>query len=133
VFSVAVAPDGRTMVATTAFGDVSFWDLRTRQALGPSQTAHVGAVWTTTFSRDSHWMATTGQDQTVQLWDVRRRRPVKKIHPGPFIDDVGLSPAGKTLAIPTGAEHGQGSVDIYSVPRLERTARLRAPWGRWGR
>jgi WD40 repeat protein len=64
---------------------------------------------------------------------MRRLRSIKKIDPGPFIDDVGLSPDGKTLAVTTGAEHGRGSVDIYSVPRLDRTARLRAPWGRWGR
>ena len=133
VFSVAIAPDGRTMAATTAFGEVSFWDLHSRRPLGPPQTAHVGAVWTPTFSRDGHWMATTGQDRIVELWDVRRRRPVKKLYQGLFVDDVGLSPDGKTLAVTTGAEHGQGSVEIYSVPRLTRTTELRAPWGRWGR
>jgi WD40 repeat protein len=35
--------------------------------------------------------------------------------------------------VTTGADRGQGSVDIYSVPRLSRVAALRAPWGRWGR
>jgi WD40 repeat protein len=133
VFSVAIAPDGRTLAATTLFGEVSFWDLRTRRPLGPPQTAHVGPVWTPTFSRDGRWMATTGEDRIVQLWDMRRRQPVAKLQPGPFVDDVGLSPDGKTLAVTTGAGPGQGSVAIYSVPRLARTTELRAPWGRWAR
>ena len=133
VFSVAIAPNGRTMAATTLFGEVSFWDLGTRRPLGMPQTAHVGPVWTPTFSRDGRWMATTGADRIVQLWDVRRRRPVAKLYPGPFVDDVGLSPDGRTLAVTTGAAPGEGSVEIYSVPRLARTAELRAPWGRWGR
>ena len=58
---------------------------------------------------------------------------VNKLYQGLFVDDVGLSPDGKTLAVTTGAERGQGSVEIYSLPRLTRTAELRAPWGRWGR
>jgi WD40 repeat protein/DNA-binding SARP family transcriptional activator len=133
VFSAAIAPNGRTMAATTPFGEVSLWDLRTRRPLGPPQTAHVGPVWTPTFSGDGRWMATTGEDRLLRLWDVRRRRPVATLQPGALVDDVGLSPDGKTLAVTTGAEPGQGSIEIYSIPRLARTAVLHAPWGRWGR
>ena len=132
-FSVAIAPDGRTMAATTLFGEVSLWDLRTRRPLGPPQSAHVGPVWTPTFSRDGRWMATAGEDRIVRLWDLNRRRPVANLPPASFVDDVALSPDGKTLAVTTGNERGQGSVEIYSVPRLARIAELRARWGRWGR
>jgi WD40 repeat protein/DNA-binding SARP family transcriptional activator len=134
VFSVAIAPDGRTLAATTLFGEVSLWDLRTRRPLGPPQTAHVGPVWTPTFSRDGRWMATSDSNGRVRLWDVRRRRLVARLQArGAFVDDVGLSPDGKTLAVTTGGEPGKGSIEIYSVPRLARTAVLHAPWGRWGR
>ncbi|MEO8687230.1 MAG: BTAD domain-containing putative transcriptional regulator [Solirubrobacteraceae bacterium] len=134
LFSVAIAPDGRTLAGTTLFGAVSLWDLRTRRPRGPSQTAHVGPVWTPTFSRDGLWMATSDKDGRVRLWDVRRRRLVASLQErGAFVDDVGLSPDGNTLAVTTGGEPGKGSVEIYSVPRLARTAVLHAPWGRWGR
>ena len=133
VFSVAIAPDDRTIAATTPFGKVSFWDLRTRRPIAPPQTAHVGPVWTPTFSHDGRWMATSGTDTVVRLWDMRRHQPVAKLQPGTFVDDVGLSPDGTTLAVTTGAERGQGSVEIYSVPRLNRITELPAPWGRWGR
>jgi WD40 repeat protein len=115
------------------FGEVSFWDLRTRRPIAPPQTAHVGPVWTPTFSHDGRWMATSSTDNAVRLWDMRRHQPVAKLQPGAFVDDVGLSPDGKRLAVTTGAERGQGSVEIYSVPRLHRITALPAPWGRWGR
>ena len=133
VLSIAIAPDGRTMAATTLFGEVSFWDLHTRRPLGMPQLAHAGPVWTPTFSGDGRWMATAGEDQVVWLWDARRRRPLAKLQLAAVVDDVGLSPDGKTLAVTTGADSGQGSVEIYSVPRLARTAVLPAQWGRWGR
>ena len=133
VLSIAIAPDGRTMAATTLFGEVSFWDLHTRRPLGMPQIAHAGPVWTPTFSGDGRWMATAGEDQVVWLWDARRRRPLAKLQLAAVVDDVGLSPDGKTLAVTTGADSGQGSVEIYSVPRLARTAVLPAQWGRWGR
>ena len=133
VFSIAIAPDDRTIAATTPFGEVSFWALRTRRPIAPPQIAHVGPVWTPTFSRDGRWMATSSADTVVRLWDMRRHQPVAKLVPGIFVDDVGLSPDGTTLAVTTGAERGQGSVEIYSVPRLNRITALPAPWGRWGR
>ena len=133
LFSVAIAPDGRTLAATTPFGEVALWDLRTRRPLAPLQTAHVGPVWTPTFSADGRLMATAGADGLVLLWDVHRRQPIRRIQQSLTVDDVGLSPDGKTLAVTTGAQRGEGTVELYSVPRLILKARLAAPWGRWGR
>ena len=133
LFSVAIAPDGRTLAATTPFGEVALWDLRTRRPLAPLQTAHVGPVWTPTFSADGRLMATAGADGMVLLWDVHRRQPIRRIQQSLTVDDVGLSPDGKTLAVTTGAQRGEGTVELYSVPRLILKARLAAPWGRWGR
>ena len=132
MLSIAIAPDGRTMAATTLFGEVSFWDLHTRRPLGRRRSRMRAPVWTPTFSGDGRWMATAGADQIVWLWDARRRRPLAKLQLAAVVDDVGLSPDGKTLAVTTGADSGQGSVEIYSVPRLARTAVLPAQWGRWG-
>jgi WD40 repeat protein len=133
LFSVAIAPDGRTMAATTPFGEVALWDLRTRRPLAPLQSAHVGPVGTPTFGADGRLMATAGADGLVLLWDVHHRQSIGRIQQSLTVDDVGLSPDGKTLAVTTGARRGEGSVELYSVPRLILKARLAAPWGRWGR
>ena len=123
------------MAATTLFGEVSFWDLRTRRPLGPPQTAHVGPVWTPTFSRDGRWMATArrGPDRAA----LGRAPPPagrEAATPGSFVDDVGLSPDGKTLAVTTGsrARPGIGRDLLRAAARPHRRS-CAAPWGRWGR
>jgi WD40 repeat protein len=130
---VAIAPDGRTMAATTGEGEVRFVDLGTGRPLGPPRLAHAAAVRMLAFSADGGWLATGGAD-AVYAWDVRRQRTVSLFAGllGPFTrrTSLSVSPDGSELATTVVDADGSGELDILSMPRLKLLAQRAAPPGR---
>jgi WD40 repeat protein len=120
---------------TTGRGDVTFVDLRTGRPLGPPRLAHVGAILSLAFSADGRWLATSGADRAVYLWDARRQRPVK-LYSAPAGRDfapptaLSVSPDGKRLAVAVAHSDGTGELDVLSVPDLARVAHVPLPPGR---
>jgi WD40 repeat protein/DNA-binding SARP family transcriptional activator len=140
VSAVALAPDSRTVAATTADGGVRFADLDGRSRLGPLQPVYgdapseAGMAWSLAFSGDGRWLATAGAPlPSLRLWDVHRRRIVKTSDlPSYFIaTDVTLSPDGTKLAASVHSpETGATAIEILSVPRLALLKTVRAPAGK---
>ena len=83
------------------------------------------------YSADGHWLAVTGNDHLVRLWDARRRVPVRTREMDLLPRDIAMRPDGKVLAVPTEWGPGTGSVEVLSVPSLRRVARIPAPFTRW--
>jgi WD40 repeat protein len=135
VSAVALAPDGRTVAATTTDGHQRFGDLRDLRPLGPLQQAYNDAAWSLAFSGDGRWLATTGLPPPgLSLWDVRRRRIVRTADPLPYsvAADVTFSPDGTKLAAAASDPNvaGASAIVILSVPRLAQVKTVRAPAGR---
>jgi WD40 repeat protein/DNA-binding SARP family transcriptional activator len=146
VSAVALAPNGRTVAATTADGHLRFADLRDRRPLGPLLPAYAGTpanadkpsaltlAWSLAFSGDGRWLATAGApNQSLRLWDVRRRRIASTSYllPYPLAGDVTFSPDGtKVAATVNDAWGGATAIEILSVPSLALMATVRAPAGR---
>jgi WD40 repeat protein len=126
---VAIAPDGRTMAATTGQGDVRFIDPRTGQRLGPPRLAPAGAVQMLAFSLDGRWLA-TGGDDGVYVWNVRRQRPVGLYagitSPLARRTSLSVSPDGSKLAATVVHADGSGELEILSMPRPKLLARVSA-------
>jgi WD40 repeat protein len=136
VSAVALAPDGRTMAATTADGRLRFADLRDRRPLGPLQPAHAAPAWSLAFSGDGRWLATagnwTGTQPPLRLWDVRRARLVKTslLSPPPaYATDVTFSPDGTRLAAAVNDGNGATAIEILSVPGLAQVKTVPAGAG----
>ena len=115
VTGVALAPDGRTMVATTADGHLRFGDLSTGRPVGPLRGDHSGPAWAPAFSGDGRWLATTGSDQEVHLWDMRRRKMVGTYFLLAGVSaDLSMSPDGSKLAATV---HPQAGGADHRLPR----------------
>jgi WD40 repeat protein len=97
VTDVAVSPDGSTVAAGTARGDLQLWGLpdgrlaNTLRAEAPATSVQ--------FSADGSRLVAAYSDGSVRLWDPRDGRMVKRlmVHPR-GTRTVALSPDGKTLA-----------------------------------
>ncbi|HEV2636349.1 MAG TPA: helix-turn-helix domain-containing protein [Actinocrinis sp.] len=72
VYSVAFSPDGSTLAASTGDGTIWLWNLAdpVRPSLLATLAGQAGAQFVATFDSDRPLLATAGDDETVQLWDI---------------------------------------------------------------
>jgi WD40 repeat protein len=129
--NAAIAPDGRTLAATTIDGDVGFWDAETGRTLAPPVRAHAGATPVLAFSPDGRWLATAGGGDVVRLWDARRHVEINNLVRG--VVDLSFTPDGRHLALTMREPNFAGGVEIHSVPDLAREKTVKTPTGEIGR
>jgi WD40 repeat protein len=109
---VTLAPDGKTLAATTLDGTIQLWEVATGKQVREIQAPPAGAG-TLLFSPNGKLLAGRGADQTAHLWETSTGKEIRLIRgkqgnrPG-FIavggaygaPGVAFSPDSKTLAIP---------------------------------
>jgi eukaryotic-like serine/threonine-protein kinase len=106
LFSVALAPDGRTLASCGQDGLVLLADwTKSNPAIAlPGHKSHVAVV---VFSADGSRLATAGMDKVLKIWeldgfDVSRGKPPTKVNnlasAPPLLCDVAFSPDGRRLA-----------------------------------
>ncbi|MGH3803213.1 MAG: WD40 repeat domain-containing protein, partial [Pseudonocardiaceae bacterium] len=106
VFSVAFAPDGRTLATGSFDTKVILWnlaDLTQPQRLGQPLTAHTNTVLSVAFSPDGRTLATASADDTVILWNLTDpAQPQRLGQPltghTDAVYSVAFAPDGRTLA-----------------------------------
>jgi WD40 repeat protein len=95
--SLATSPDGQWLASGSGGGDVSLWDLATKQQIMKFR-AHRALVYALAFSPDSRLLATGGADQLIHLWDAGTTNKVRSLRGHLHeIRSVDFSRDGKTL------------------------------------
>ncbi|MDC0831873.1 serine/threonine protein kinase [Geitlerinema sp. CS-897] len=117
VWSVAVSPDGRSIVAGTSTGalDLRHLDRDCSDGNCPASSsvaAHTAPVWSVAVSPDGRTIATTGEDRTIRLWGYQRRELLATWNGHDAeIYDIAFSPNGRVLA----SASSDGTVKIWDA------------------
>ena len=109
-FSVAVSPDGKTILSGGGDGAVKIWNAKDGAAIA-SLGGHGGRVYSVAFSGDGARAVSAGGG-TATVWDMKTRRSVRSVGGGrEVIDAAALTPDGEqVIAI----EDGRGLTN-YTV------------------
>ena len=103
VWSVALSPDGQTLVSSSGDQTIKLWNLQTGKLLR-TLSGHSGTVWSIAISSDGQTLASGSSDNTIKIWKLGTGELLQTLfgHTDRVIS-VTLSPDGKLLA--------SGSVD----------------------
>jgi WD40 repeat protein/DNA-binding CsgD family transcriptional regulator len=110
VHSLALSPDGKQLTSVGDDALVRRWNLTdpanpaakpAAKPIGIAQPVipgHQGRLWSTAYSPDGRWLATSGDDRTVKLWVARNGRLVRDLPHSDWVRSLCFSPDGKILA-----------------------------------
>jgi WD40 repeat protein/predicted Ser/Thr protein kinase len=113
-YTLAISPDGKTLVTAGSDGRAIRWDLGTGKTIGPP-LQHDSCVLKAVFTRDGSKLLTSTRGGTLHAWDLRTGRGTDLPPPGTETDGLALAPDGRWFATGTG----------FGVVRLWDTASLR--------
>lgn len=99
--TIALAPDGRTLLASSNGLVLHAWDLGTRRDRFASAEAHQGPITRLLVTPDGKTAITGAEDATMRLWDQATGRPVRVLRLSGKPEDVVISPCGGRVAAAT--------------------------------
>ncbi|NEU73688.1 hypothetical protein PI95_014250, partial [Hassallia byssoidea VB512170] len=110
VWSVAISPDGQTIVSGGEDGTVRLWNFQ-GQLLAEPFGGHQGRVWSVAISPDGQTIVSGSSDGTVRLWNFQGLPLAEPFggHQG-RVRSVAISPDGQTIV----SGGGDGTVRLWN-------------------
>ncbi len=118
--SVAINPDGKTLVSGSYDNTIKIWDLQTGE-LKSTLSGHSGAVFSVAISPDGKTLVSGSADKTIKIWNLQIGE-LKSTLPGHFdsVHSVAISPDGKTLV----SENADKTIKIWNLQTGELKSTL---------
>jgi aspartate 1-decarboxylase len=125
VLSVAISPDGHTLVSGSDDKTIKVWNLQSGKLLR-TLAGHGGVVFSVAISPDGHTLVSGSGDKTIKVWNLQNGELLRTLagH-GDRVRSVAISPDGHTLV------SGSGDLTIW-VWNLQSGELLRALAGHGG-
>jgi WD40 repeat protein len=97
ILSVAISPDGQTLVSGSNNTTVKLWNLQKREIVH-TFSGHRYAVFSVAISPDGHTLVSGSSDQTIKVWNLQNGKIVHTLsdHVN-WVLSVAISPDGHTL------------------------------------
>lgn len=122
IYTIAYAPDGETLFASTFFGEIYRWNMSTYSRSVFSVGTPDAAVLSMEVSPDGALLAAGHEDGQLALWDVASGRPLRTLAAqDSSIQGVAFSPDGSRVAT-SGSE--DAVIYVWDVATGDRVARL---------
>jgi WD40 repeat protein len=125
VQSIAITPDGKTLVAGGNDKLIKIWDLATRKERATLK-GHRGMVDVVALSRDGKMIASGGRDRTIKLWDLTTyvEQATLEGHTA-RVRSLAFSPDGKLLASGSSDE----TIKLWDLATRKEQATIRGDMG----
>ncbi len=97
ISSLAISPDGRSLVGQDSDGTLKSWETGDGKFLGQFRVPR-GGYHTIAYSPDGRYLLTGGRDQSARLWEAATGRlSGSPLYHRAMVQAVGFSPDGKTI------------------------------------
>jgi WD40 repeat protein/serine/threonine protein kinase len=125
IWSVAFAPDGKTLATGSDDTSVRFWDAATGKEtaiLPEEETAGMGSsVFSVAFAHSGKFLITGSGDGTLRQWDVTTRKVLWTFpHHTANPRRLAIAPNDRTVALPNNTQ----GVELWDLERHERRLTL---------
>jgi len=106
-------PDGLILGTGTAANRIRVWDVKTMANVA-SFEGHRGKVTDISFSENGFYMASTGEDSTVKLWDLRKLKVIQTVNLEGNAGCLSFDYSGKYLAV------GGDDIKVFALTSTDK-------------